>query len=251
MFDRDEFYERMNMVGFHDGHITKYERIDDNIILEFEDDYDQNITTRLTFIDVECNSDIDLVGFNIFACKYDKYIDGYYYIELDVRDRVVVFKTKGVKIEEFVTSKLYKRYENFCFQGHSYKGNILKDDDVIEIMRLVGLFWVKEIFYDKEDVVIKFKKFMENKKCNLIFKNGIVRNYIDGKEVTEDEADRHVKEKTNNGFLDAKIKHWVKIGAWRFRIEDTKDNRIEVGVILSADTEMVITCDDILVDKNY
>lgn len=246
---RKIYYYKMDRIDFHDGIIRKYEKNGNNIILEFEDGYNRNFTTRLTFIDANVFNEKSINHKYILHCDYEIDDNNIYHTTFDICSKEMKITSKNVKIEQFITSEIYEKYMIF---KDTYMKNIKKvskklEEDVLDkINKINDIRVVKDYHKYNNDLVIEFKRVVHEKKFTIRFIDcsiKILKNNEEliGKEKTEllEELYKPSDRYKNNAGLD------FEKGFWHFRFCKAKGDKFEVGIFISNDTEVVITCKDI------
>ena len=243
------YYSKMDKIDFHDGIISKYEKNDNNIILEFEDGYNRNFTTRLTFINANIDNEEDICNKYILHCDYEIDDNNIYHTTFDIGSKKVVINSKNVKIEQFITSKIYEKY---ITHKKIYINNLKKvskrlDKNVLDkINKIKDIYVVKDYYINDKDLLIEFKRVVYEKTFTLKFINCSIKILKNNEEVIGKEKNKLLEEVSK---LDNKYKNNAGLefekGYWKFRFCETKDCNLEVGIFISNDTEVVITCSDI------
>ena len=243
------YYSKMDKIDFHDGIISRYEKNDNNIILEFEDGYNRNFTTRITFIDASIANEKHLDNKYILYCDYEFDDNNIYHTTFDICSEKVTINSKNVKIEQFITSEIYEKY---IIHKKIYINNLKKiskrlDKDVLEkINKINDIYVVKDYHQCNNESLIEFKRVVDETSFKLRFIDCIVKILKNNKEVIGKEKADLLEEASN---LDNKYKNNAGLnfekGFWKFRFCEAKDGNLEVGIFISNDTEVVITCKDI------
>ena len=243
------YYSKMDKIDFHDGLISKYEKKDNNIVLEFEDGYNRNFTTRLTFIDANTENGENINYKYILHCDYAIANNGIYKTIFDICSKKVTIYSKKVKIEQFITSEIYEKY---IIHKKTYINNLKKiskrlDKNVLEkINKIKDIYVVKEHHQYDNDLLIEFKRVVDEETFSLRLVDCSIKVLKNNEEVIDKEKDKLLEEvaKLDNRYNNKAGLNFEK-GFWNFRFCDAIDDNLEVGIFISNDNEVVITCKEI------
>jgi len=243
------YYNKMDKIDFHDGIISKYEKKDNNIILEFEDGYHRNFTTRLTFIDASIDNEENINHKYILHCDYDIDDNNIYHTTFDICSKKVTINSKKVKIEQFITSEIYEKY---IIHKKIYIKNLKKiskrlDKTVLEkINKISDIYAVKDYHHHDNDLLIEFKRVVGETKFKLRLIDCSIKILKNNQEITGKEKTKLLEAiYKKDSFKEDKSGLNFEKGFWKFRFCEAKDDNLEVGIYISNDTEVVITCKDI------
>lgn len=246
---RKIYYYKMDKIDFHDGIISKYEKNGNNTILEFEDGYNRNFTTRLTFIDANVSNEKSINNKYILHCDYEIDDNSIYHTTFDICSKKMKITSKKVKIKQFITSEIYEKYIIF---KDTYMKNIKKiskklDKDVLErINKIYDIYVVRSYHQYDNDLLIEFKRAVYENFFTLRFIDCSIKILKNNEELIGKEKDNLLEEiYQKDTFKEDKSGINFEKGFWKFRFCEAKDNNFEVGIFISNDTEVLITCKDI------
>lgn len=229
--------EILNDIIFHDSRITKFEKNGNNIIIDFDDDYNLNITSRITFENGTID-DENIVGEIVSSVVVS---DGLF--ELDLFDKKVNITFTSLEVEQFVTNELYEKYK---VSSDEYNDNF---NEVAEILgnniskylnTTMSFCAITDYNYDK-DLTLHFKHVLNGEEANIKFINSVVKIMNMNREITNNELDNLEEDITTIGI---KMKDALRQKLFYTRVKKL-DNKFEVGILVRGDTEVVIICDGI------
>ena len=229
--------EILNDIIFHDSRITNFEKNGNNIIIDFDDDYNLNITSRIIFE----NGIIDDENINGNIVSSVVVTEGLF--ELDLADKKVNIKFTGLEVEQFITNELYEKYK---ITSDEYNDNF---NEVAEILgnniskylnTTMSFCAIDDYNYDK-DLTLHFKHVLNGEEANIKFINSVVKIMNMNREITNNELDNLEEDTTTIGI---KMKDALRQKLFYTRVKKL-DNKFEVGILVRGDTEVVIICDGI------
>lgn len=229
--------EILNDIIFHDSRITKFEKKGNNIIIDFDDDYNLNITSRIIF-ENGIIDDENIVGEIVSSVVVS---DGLF--ELDLFDKKVNITFTSLEVEQFVTNELYEKYK---VSSDEYNDNFNEVSEIIGnniskyLNTTMSFSAITDYNYDK-DLTLHFKHVLNGEEANIKFINSIVKIINMNHEITKEELDTLSEDLTSIGI---KMRDALRQKLFYTRVKKL-DNKFEVGILVRGDTEVVIICDGI------